>query len=141
MRLAVPGGSMGLESSLCLDRAGSSSSSSLKSSPSLVAPVEEAASATPLKASSNVDADVRPWEKLDASPRRISCIATSSSDMQLAMVGSGVGRIPGPLLAGLLNWPDDWVVVRSRRRCPCSGTMGVAYVAFREGFTPYACSL
>ena len=30
----------------------------------------------------------------EASPNRISCKATSSSEMQLAMVGSGVGRIP-----------------------------------------------
>lgn len=41
-----------------------------------------------------IELDVRPWEKLEASPSAMSVRATSSSDMQLATVGSGVGIIP-----------------------------------------------
>jgi len=87
-------GRIGLASRFCRRAGGSSSSLSL--SLSLVAPVEEAASALPLKVSSRVDADVRPCETFDISPSLINCNATSlsSSDMQLPTVGSGVGSIP-----------------------------------------------
>jgi hypothetical protein len=68
----------------------SSSSSSSAELPSH----DDAASAFPLKASSYVDVDVRPCEKAAGSPRRISCSATSSSEMTLPTVGSGVGRMP-----------------------------------------------
>ncbi|KAH0356619.1 hypothetical protein KCU81_g279, partial [Aureobasidium melanogenum] len=70
--------------------AGSSSTASLSS------PAEEAASALPLRPSSIVEVEVRPWEKLEASPRRMSCRATSSSEMTLALVGSGVGKMAPP---------------------------------------------
>lgn len=79
--------------------AASGGSSSSLSLPSLVAPVEEATSALPLKVSSSVDAEVLPWEMFDISPSLISWMATSlsSSDTQLPIVGSGVGSIPEPL--------------------------------------------
>ncbi|KAG9967266.1 hypothetical protein KCU61_g231, partial [Aureobasidium melanogenum] len=51
----------------------------------LNAVAEEAASALPLRPSSIVEVEVRPWEKLEASPRRMSCRATSSSEMTLAL--------------------------------------------------------
>jgi len=109
-------------SSFCLRAGGASSSLSL--SASLVAPVEEAASAIPLKVSSSVEADVRPWDMLDIPPpRRISCMATSlsSSDMELATVGSGVGVMPRPGAIAPFAFPK---LPRVRR----DSSPGVAYM-------------
>ena len=120
----MPGGRMGLGS--LFGRFASGASESL----SLVAPADDVASARPLKPSSRVVADVRPWDRLDMSPSLINCIATSlsSSDMQLPTVGSGVGRIPETLPFGVEPYEllDDgspsW-----RRRDPCAG------VAYKPG--------
>jgi hypothetical protein len=82
--------------SSCFGQLGTAGRPVTSSSASSSSSSDEGASALPLKASSTVDVDVRPWEKFEASPRRISCSATSSSEMTLLMVGSGVGRIPSP---------------------------------------------
>lgn len=97
--MTAPGGRIGLGSSFCLRSGGSSFSLSL--SASLVAPVDDVASARPLNVSSSVEAEVRPCEMLDISPSLINCSATSlsSSDMQLLIVGSGVGKTPEPGVA------------------------------------------
>ena len=47
-----------------------------------------------------VEAEVRLCEMFEASPNRMNCNATSSSEMQLAMVGSSVGRISKPCARG-----------------------------------------
>lgn len=101
------------------------SSSSLSSS---LSSMEEAISAFPLNASSRVDVEVRPCvEKLDASPRRISWRATSSSEMTLILprVGSGVGMIPP--LAPTCRYGVYCAEPRVRERYPCTGPLEVEY--------------
>lgn len=83
-----------LRDTASLAEGGSRFASSMLSSTSSLSSPDDAASALPLRASSMVEVDVRPYEKLEASPRRISCRATSSSEMVLQAVGSGVGRMP-----------------------------------------------
>jgi hypothetical protein len=67
-------------------------------------------------------------------------MATSSSEMQLAIVGSGVGRIPG----AVCRFPElEYVggIYRSRNLVPCSGKIGVEYTEFLVEPFPYTCSL